>query len=800
MRKYGLSAKDMSLKLNKLHVSGNVCGEYIEYTIAQIYRNNSQNDVHCTYSFPIPETATLTGFSISLGGKNLSASVESREEVLRILQSAREENLNPISLESDDEDGFLITVGDVLPNETVVIKITYMDQLIYDDNLIRVIIPSVIDPTYINLETEKEMDQPLDFYLSLLIESFGEVSCKSKTHKIKVERQDETLRKVTIEKGQTLEKDFILEIVERNPRQADGIAYSYYDQEDQVDKAVLMMRFFPILPDNGMSGIKNYTFIMDMSESLTKDRVEETKNALLIGLRSLDKGDKFNIITFGGAVRVFSSRGKVLYTKETLTEATEWVEGLETGNGADVYASLREALPDEEEDENIPNYIFLFSDDMVENEEEVIEYVRMNIGNSRLFTIGMDTEVNSYFINKLAEVGNGMSEFVEEGQRVDDIIMRHFHRVHNPQLDVTSIDWGKMEVERTYPGTISYLYDREPFTIFANIIGEIEGKVMLKGKIVGREGEKKHKLTADLDKLEIVENSKLIEKVWARKVIESLEERERKARGHEKELMREKILDLSKEYNMLSTATAYILTETMEDHVSGYAMQKIVPLDMSEATMKLLSESFFLDDTRYSNDITIRETMAQKGISRQEALKVVQFERENLLRILAMNQQADGSFKDLGNDDEGDILETTLKSVLAFTAGNEPATIYITNVNKAFSYIIDTIRNDENLLTERNLMLLSIAYELADDKRLIKEKTKSTLDNLFDRVEEGEFPSSLKEVEKVIENTSPLQMKYIMAAAVNVSSSQISNLEEIFEKDIKSNISRISEVALAKAL
>ncbi|MFZ2257978.1 MAG: VIT and VWA domain-containing protein [Clostridiaceae bacterium] len=800
MRKYGLSAKDMSLKLNKLHVSGNVCGEYIEYTIAQIYRNTSQDDVHCTYSFPIPETATLTGFSISLGGKNLSAAVESREEVLRILQSAKDDNLNPISLESDEDEGFLITVGDVLPNETVAIKITYMDQLIYDDNLIRLIIPSVIDPTYINQETEKEIDQPLDFYLSLLVESYGEVSCKSKTHKIKVERQDETLRKITIEKGQTLEKDFVLDIVERNPRQADGIAYSYYDQEQQVDKAVLMMRFFPILPDNGMSGIKNYTFIMDMSESLTKDWIEETKNALLIGLRSLDEGDKFNIVTFGGGVNVFSSRGKVLYNKESLSAATEWIEDIETGHGTDVYASLREVLPDPDVEDHVPDYIFLFSDDMVENEEEVIEFVRLNIGDSRLFTVGMDTEVNSYFINKVAEVGNGMAEFVEEGQRVDDIIMRHFHRAHNPQLDVTSIDWGKMQIEKTYPGTISYLYDREPFTIFATVIGEIEGKVVVKGKIVGSEGEREHKLTADLDKLEIVENSKLIDKVWARKVIESLEERERKARGHEKELLQERILELSREYNMLSTATAYILIETLEDHVSGYAMQKIVPLMMNEKTMKLLSESFFLDDTRYSNDITIRETMAQKGISRQEALKVVPFERENLLRILAKYQQADGSFKDFGNDEDGDILETTLKSVLAFTAGNEPATIYLSNVNKAFSYIIKTIRNDETLLTERNLMLLSIAYELADGKRLIKEKTKSTLDVLFDRVEEGEFPSSLKEVETVIENTSPLQMKYIMAAAVNVSSSQISNLEEIFEKDIKSNISRIAEVALAKAL
>lgn len=799
MKKYGLSAKDKAVKLNKLQVSGNVCGEYIEYTIAQHYRNTGKDNVQCTYSFPIPDTATLTDFSISLGGKNLSASVESREEVLKILENAKEENLNPISLLSDEEDDFQITIGDVMPNETVVIKITYMDQLIYDDNQVRVIIPSVVDPTFISAQTDEAIDQPSEFYLSLLIESYGEVSIKSSSHKIKVERHDETLRKLTIDKGQTLDRDFVLEIVERKPRQADGIAYTYYDQEEEVDKAILMLRFFPILPDNGMSGAKNYTFIIDMSESMAGSKIEEAKNALLIALRSLDEGDRFNIITFSGEVTQFSHQGKLAYTKENLDAATEWIEALELGEGADVYSALREALMGVE-DTDIPEYLFLFSDDMVENEDEIIEYVRSNIGNARLFTIGMDTEVNSYFITKLAEAGYGMSEFVEEGQRVDDIILRHFHRIHNPQLDVTSIDWGKMQVEKTYPGTISYLYDREPFTIFASVIGEIEGKVTLKGKIIGREGEREHKLVADLDRLEIEENSKLIEKVWAKKMIESLEERERKARGHEKEQIRERILDLAKEYNMLSSETAFILTESIEDPVSGYAMQRIVPLDMSVETMKLLSESFFLDDTRYSKDITIRETMAQKGISRQEALKAIQFERENLLRILAKNQQADGSFRDLGTVLEGDVLETTLKSLLAFTAGKEPATIYLNSINKAFSFVMTTIREDEALLTERNLMLLSIAYEMADAKRLIKEKTKEALDTLFDRIEEGEFSPSLKEVETVVENTSPLQMKYIMAAALNISSSQISDLEEIFEKDIKSNITRISEVALAKAL
>lgn len=799
MKKYGLSARTQTLKLNKLQVFGNVCGEYIEYTISQFYRNSGKDDVHCTYSFPIPDTATLTGLSISLGGKILSASVESREEALRILENAREENLNPLTLESD-EDGFQITVGDVLPGETVEIRTTCMDQLIFDDNRIRVIIPSMVDPTLINTETEEEIDLVQSFYLSLLIESFGEVTCRSSTHRIQVERQHETLRKVTIEKGQTLDRDFLLDIIEEEPRMADGIAYSFYDQEQEISRSFLMMRFFPILPDDGKSGIKNYTFILDQSESMAKDKAEEAKTALKIALRNLEKGDKFNILTFGGGNHSFSDSGKVPYTRESLKAATQWIDEREQGHGTDVFQALQNALPDPDASDNVPNYIFLFCDGVLENEDEVIDYVWEHIGDSRLFPLGMDTGVNSYFITKLAEAGNGMAEFVESGQRLDDIILRQFHRIHNPQLDVTSIDWGQMEVEGTFPGTIAYLYDREPFTIFASVIGDIEGKVTLKGRVDTVDGDKEIELKADLDTLEIEENSKLIEKVWARKVIESLEEREHKSRGAERTAIRDRILEISKDHNMLSSATAYILLETIEDHVTGYNLCRIVPLEMSRETMEQLSEAFFLDDTRYSEDTTILETMAQKNISRQEARRVIKFERENLLRLLASHQEMDGSFQDSDMTDESEILETTLKGVLAFTSGNEPATIYLNNVNKAFNNIMETIRSNEQLLTERNLMLLSIAYEMANSKRLIKEKTMVSLDELFDEIEEGQFTEALKEVEEVVANTSPKQMRYIMAAALNISSSQISDLEEIFERDIRNNISRISEVAIAKAL
>src|SRR5690606_42024592 len=67
------------------------------------------------------------------------------------------------------------------------------------------------------------------------------------------------------------------------------------------------------------------------------------------------------------------------------------------------------------------------------------------------------------------------------------------------------------------------------------------------------------------------------------------------------------------------------------------------------------------------------------------SLKAIQFERENLLRILAKNQQADGSFRDLGTVLEGDVLETTLKSLLAFTADRKSTRLNSSHVKISYA-------------------------------------------------------------------------------------------------------------------
>ena len=61
LKKYGLSTRDnKKVKLNRLDVTGNICGEYIEYTISQDYKNTTGDNIEGVYSFPVPTTSLIT--------------------------------------------------------------------------------------------------------------------------------------------------------------------------------------------------------------------------------------------------------------------------------------------------------------------------------------------------------------------------------------------------------------------------------------------------------------------------------------------------------------------------------------------------------------------------------------------------------------------------------------------------------------------------------------------------------------------------------------------------------------------
>ncbi|EET86747.1 Vault protein inter-alpha-trypsin domain protein [Clostridium carboxidivorans P7] len=504
--------------LKKVSINGNICGEYAEISINQVYENKSKGDIEGVYVFPIPKTAIISGFEAEIGGKTLKTIVEEKEKAIKIYENAKDRGDNTVFLEELKPHIFKIAVGKIVSGETVKIKLSYIDELQYKDKKFKLTIPAIYEPTKMdensklnNLKNtlvnkivkKKSEDSEFQFKTNIIVESLCKLDFESPYHKLKVEREGDTVAKINLQDDyEAMDKDFILIMKEKDPLEADGMIYEY--KENGEDRRVVYLRMIPKLDDYEMEDKESYVFLIDISDTMKGDKLEQAKNALQMCIRNLEEGDTFDIIAMGETLKYFWDEGMAEFNSETLKKASQWIENLTTEDDADIFGAIKYSL----ENEGGHNTILIFTDDEVEEEDEILDYVRENLGDNRIFTFGFDSETNNYFLNKLAHESFGKAEFINKGRRIEYVVLRQFKRIQNPEVDDIQIDWGNMKVQSTYPRTIDYMYDREAFSIFAYVIGEVSDEIVISGKV----GDKDYIRKVDLDNFNTEDNANLLKK------------------------------------------------------------------------------------------------------------------------------------------------------------------------------------------------------------------------------------------------------------------------------------------------
>ncbi|MBW9152041.1 VIT and VWA domain-containing protein [Clostridium estertheticum] len=720
--------------LKEVNIKGNLCGEFAEYTIDHVYENKGSNDVEAIYTFPVPDGAVISGFEAVLGGRTIKGLIQDKEEANKIYENFKNNDNNTFLLEEFRDNIIRIVIGKIISNEVVQIKVSYIEELSYENRNLKLIIPTIITP--INLSRENELltcengiinkNDDYKFTLSLLVESLTKLEFKCSSHKLKVEYEENNLYKVTLAgKNQRMDKDLEIILEEQEKVETTGMIYDY----PREDKGILYLRFIPEIEIDQITSGENYIFLLDISESMGGDKLTEGKNALQLCLRNLAVGDTFNIVAFGDKLHYFSKEIKVEFNEENLSDASKWIKELFAENDAAIFDAIKYALLNKDDKEE--NIIFLFTDDVVEDEKEILDFVEDNIKESRIFPFGINTSVNSYFINKLARISYGAAEVINPDERIEDIVLKQFNRIKNPIVTDIEIDWGKMKVETTFPRTIEYMYDKEPFSIFAKVNGDVGGVVILKGKV----GKNRIQRVIFLNDLELEENVNLIEKMWYKKRIESLQHRVKYERGELQEAMNNKIVEISKKVGIICKETAFILYEEMEDPIVGIRIREILPV---KTTKRL---ELFYGDLAEDSEST---SFYYKDVSKQEDDhdKYENYNRNELLRLLASNQFASGAFGINAKDTLANNIKYTIKTILAFMIGSGDIKIYKNQLNKSLEFLNKTLQNiDINLNDELNLkkqdyLSLLLVFKLSIKKDVAMPFHKGNILKKIQEIEE----------------------------------------------------------------
>lgn len=250
-------------------------GSACEVTVVQTYVNTSRKNIDASYKFPIDSIATVTGFVAEIGDRKIYAECMKKEEARAVYEEASKRGDGAFLLEQQNRETFEMKLGNLLPDQKVVIKLTYM-QLLEPvvsksaANIHRLLLPTTIAPPYIPKRAKNDLQSiakiedshvasPESYSLTLsldieMLQPLLSIECPSHAIQTTINPKDNKRATVTLGgKTTALDRDFLIHFSTEQPAAAVRSGSSYVQEQWPTNKDFnwvgVMASFTPILDE-----------------------------------------------------------------------------------------------------------------------------------------------------------------------------------------------------------------------------------------------------------------------------------------------------------------------------------------------------------------------------------------------------------------------------------------------------------------------------------------------------------------------------------------------------------------------
>lgn len=305
---------------------------------------------------------------------------------------------------------------------------------------------------------------------------------------------------------------------------------------------------------------KDVTVVLDVSGSMSGEKIRQAREALLDLLDSLGPQDRFRLIAFSNAVRPFDLNWREA-RPQALAQAREWVGRLEADGGTNISGALEEALRLPSVPDRLPVTVFLTDGLPTVGETSVDAITRMvekKRGRVRVFSFGVGDDVNTALLDRMAEEGRGSTSYVAPGESVERALSLLSMKIKHPVLTDLVLAEVPVRIKEIYPVEIPDVFAGEELVLFGRYEeGEGEGSGAL--TLEGRRGGRTQRFTVDVRFPEREEGNAFIPRLWASRKLGFLTRRVW-TEGQNDELV-EEIRRTALRYGLPSPFTSYLVLE-----------------------------------------------------------------------------------------------------------------------------------------------------------------------------------------------------------------------------------------------
>ncbi|XP_026539323.1 inter-alpha-trypsin inhibitor heavy chain H3-like [Notechis scutatus] len=353
---------------------------------------------------------------------------------------------------------------------------------------------------------------------------------------------------------------------------------------------------------------KNVAFVIDVSGSMSGQKIRQAKEALTKIVEDLKEEDHFNIILFESSVSTWKDN-LIQATPENVNQSKEFIQQINAWGGTNYNDGLLtgiEMLNKAHESKSVPersaSLVIMLSDGEanvgVSNPIQIQENAKnATKGKYPIYNLGFGYDVDYAFLERIATENNGVARRIFEDSDATLQLQGFYDEVANPLLTEVELGYNENAISDLTQNSFKHYYDGSEIVVAGRITDNDLNSITAEVKAQGALNEVTYSEQADVEETtKALEEQQYIfgeyiEKLWAYLTIQQLLEARAVAQGDEKENITAKALELSLKYNFVTPLTSMVVTKPEDNEEKESVADK--PTEGTDIVIRTLTHLAF---------------------------------------------------------------------------------------------------------------------------------------------------------------------------------------------------------------
>ncbi len=524
--------------------------------IDQVFLNTENRIVEALYTFPVPNGASISNFTMIINGQEMVGEVVEKQRARQIYESYKVQRRDPGLLEQVDYKTFELRVFPIAAGAQQRISITYYQQLDFDHNQITYVYPlATTSKAEIDAKTHGKFAFTIDVKSEIPI-----LNLVSPSHRedFVVTQPTANYTRASLEVAEgDLNRDVVIALDIERPKTGVDVITSKESENDGYFMLSLTAGKELAEVATGM----DYLFVVDISGSMANDgKLSLSRSAVTSFISELGPEDRFDVMTFNtnpelqfGQLRAVDADAKKL--------SDEFLRSKRARGGTALRPAIATAYKFKASDR--PLNVVVLSDGMTEVAEqaELLSAIRSAPSGTRVFCIGIGNDINRPLLKQVAEQAGGLAAFISHQDDFGRQAQAFRRKLMRPVATNVKISVDGVEAFDIVQEQLPDLFYGAPLWLTGRYREAGTARIKVSAEVMGQPFEQ----TLEINFPDVDVANPEIERLWAYQKVQVLMD-ELRARGENQESVG-RIVQLCEGYSIVSEYASFIVLENDAEYV-----------------------------------------------------------------------------------------------------------------------------------------------------------------------------------------------------------------------------------------